>query len=746
MRICKRGDHTVRLKDHKVKSEYRSLIDNVVQDFYIPLLKDAVSYKRAVGFFSSSSLVEISKGIAGMAAEGGKIQIVASPYLSDEDIDAIRHGYEDRNKIIERALLTQISEKPTDYYSMERLNLLAALIADGVMDIQIAYTEDKHGIGMYHEKMGIIEDVYGDKIAFSGSNNESATAMTINYETMDVFRSWGDSSEIERVRLKENAFYSIWHDTEPNIKVLKFPNITDALIERYRREPANFAIDDEQFAKRMLTYTSKISDISSTYGGPIGARVPDDITLREYQKDAISVWVGENYRGIYDMATGTGKTLTGLGAISKLSEDLDDVLAVIIVCPYQHLVEQWVEDIVRFNIKPIIAYGDSPQKDWKKRLSRAVRNQKLRRDKSFFCLVCTNATFAKDHVQDEISKIQSPILLVVDEAHNFGARTYARLLDDRFTYRLALSATLDRHRDDEGTAMLYDFFGKKCIEYSLDRAIDEDKLTKYKYYPIPVYLTDEELEKYEQKSYEMSKCLIKGKDGKYKLNKRGEILAMERARIVAGASQKLETLREYIAPYAQDNNILVYCGATNVIDEKADYSSTDEEDVRQIEAVTRILGNEFGMEVAKFTSEENMETRATIKEQFQKGDRLQAIVAIKCLDEGVNIPGIRTAFILASTTNPKEYIQRRGRVLRKAENKPFAEIYDFVTLPRELDSVSGLTTEQAQRDLSLVKNELARIKEFGRLSMNSMEANDLIWDIQEAYHIIDDESVEKAGQ
>ena len=734
------------LKDHKVKSEYRSLIDNVVQDFYIPLLKDAVSYKRAVGFFSSSSLVEISKGIAGMAAEGGKIQIVASPYLSDEDIDAIRHGYEDRNKIIERALLTQISEKPTDYYSMERLNLLAALIADGVMDIQIAYTEDKNGIGMYHEKMGIIEDVYGDEIAFSGSNNESATAMTINYETMDVYRSWGDSSEIERVRLKENAFYSIWHDTEPNIKVLKFPNITDALIERYRRKPANFAIDDEQFAKRMLTYASKISDISSTYGGPIGARVPDDITLREYQKDAISVWVGENYRGIYDMATGTGKTLTGLGAISKLSEDLDDVLAVIIVCPYQHLVEQWVEDIVRFNIKPIIAYGDSPQKDWKKRLSRAVRDQKLRRDKSFFCLVCTNATFAKDYVQDEISKIQSPILLVVDEAHNFGARTYARLLDDRFTYRLALSATLDRHRDDEGTAVLYEFFGKKCIEYSLDRAIDEDKLTKYKYYPIPVYLTDEELEKYEQKSYEMSKCLIKGKDGKYKLNKRGEILAMERARIVAGASQKLETLREYIAPYAKDNNILVYCGATNVIDEKADYSSTDEDDVRQIEAVTRILGNEFGMEVAKFTSEENMETRATIKEQFQKGDRLQAIVAIKCLDEGVNIPGIRTAFILASTTNPKEYIQRRGRVLRKAENKPFAEIYDFVTLPRELDSVSGLTTEQAQRDLSLVKNELARIKEFGRLSMNSMEANDLIWDIQEAYHIIDDESVEKAGQ
>jgi len=726
------------LKDHKIKSEYRSLIDNVVQDFYIPLLREAVTYKRAVGFFSSTALVEISKGIAEMASEGGRIQLVASPYLSDEDIEAIKLGYENRDVIIEKALLEQIKEEPSDYYSMERLNLLASLIADGIMDIQIAYTEDKNGLGMYHEKMGIIEDSLGDKIAFSGSNNESMTAMSINYETMDVFRSWGDPSEIERVRLKENAFYSIWNDTEPNIKVVKFPNVTYEFIERYRRKAPNFDIDDLQFRKRMLLYSSLI-DSANYDGAPFGARIPNDIELRPYQKDAITAWVGENYRGIFDMATGTGKTLTGLGAIAKLSEDLEDVLAVIIVCPYQHLVDQWVEDIVRFNIKPIIGYSSSPQKDWKKRLAKAVRDQKLRREKSFFCFVCTNATFANPYVQDEISKIQSPVLLVVDEAHNFGAPSYAKLLDDRFTYRLALSATLERHRDDEGTALLYDFFGRKCIEYDLERAIDENKLTKYKYYPVPVYLTEDELQEYEQKSYEMSKCLIKGKDGKYKLNRHGEILAMERARIVAGASNKLDALREKIQPYKRDNNILVYCGATNVIDEKSDYSSTDEADIRQIEAVTRILGNECHMEVAKFTSQENMETRTIIKEQFQRGDRLQAIVAIKCLDEGVNIPGIRTAFILASTTNPKEYIQRRGRVLRKADNKPFAEIYDFVTLPRELDSVSALTAEQAQRDLSLVRNELARIREFGRLSMNSMEANSLIWDIKEAYHIDEDE-------
>ena len=342
------------LKDHDagIKSEYRSLIDNVVQDFYIPLLQEANSYKRAVGFFSSTSLVEISKGIGSMAERGGHIQIVASPYLSDEDVDAIRKGYEDRDKVIEGALIRSLSDDHTDYYSMQRLNLLAALIADGILDIRIAYTEDKAGIGMYHEKMGVIEDEEGCRVAFSGSMNESHTAMAVNYETIDVFCSWREGSDADRVSLKGNAFYSIWNDSEPNIKVREFPAISDVLIEKYRKNPPNFGIDNEQFANRILTYAGGLQRVIQD-AKPVGARIPKDVTLHDYQQEAISVWVGENYRGIFDMATGTGKTFTGLGAISKLSEDLNDELAVVIVCPYQHLVEQWVEDIVRFNINPI---------------------------------------------------------------------------------------------------------------------------------------------------------------------------------------------------------------------------------------------------------------------------------------------------------------------------------------------------------------------------------------------------------
>ena len=235
------------LREHRIKSEYRSLIDNVVQDFYIPLLKDAVVYRRAVGFFSSSSLAEISKGIAALAKAGGKIQIVASPYLSEEDIEAIKKGYEDRAVIIENALLAQLSDEPMDYYSMERLNLLATLISEGILDIRIAYTEDTSGVCMYHEKMGIIEDSDGNIIAFSGSMNESATAMSVNYETIDVFRSWGDEYESDHVLLKQNAFSSIWNNTEPNICVMEFPSVTQAMIDKYKKKPPNYNLDQEQF-------------------------------------------------------------------------------------------------------------------------------------------------------------------------------------------------------------------------------------------------------------------------------------------------------------------------------------------------------------------------------------------------------------------------------------------------------------------------------------------------------------------
>ena len=712
-----------------IKKEYRSLLDSVAKNFYIPLLSQAVKYQRAVGFFSSSSLVEISKGISELAKNGGKIQLVASPYLSDEDIEAIKSGYAMRDQVVKEAIRREMTEGKTPF-EKARLNLLANLISDGVLDIKIAFTEDSDRMGMYHEKMGIITDAEGNRVAFAGSMNESATAMTLNYETIDVYCSWRD--EEDRVIAKENAFASIWNDTEPNIKIIDFPELKQEIIEKYKRSVPDFEIDKKEYAPDIDTVLHTDLGVYTEYG----PKFPEWFKLHDYQAEAITEWQKRNYRGIFDMATGTGKTYTGLGALTTLSKNIGHKLAAIIVCPYQHLVEQWVEDILKFNIDPIIGYSDSSQKDWPKRLKDAIRDQKLKvRGKEFFCFICTNATFSSDYVQTQLAKIKSDTLLMVDEAHNFGAPYLSCLLYDNYKYRLALSATLDRHNDEEGTAKLYDFFGEKCIEYTLDRAIEEKKLTKYKYYPIVVTLTEEELEAYDNLSYEIGKCIMKGKNGKMKLSSRGEKLALKRSRIVAGAKNKLTMLEEVIHPYIHDKHILVYCGATKGLEQNQDCTDVDSEDIRQIDAVTDLLGNKLGMEVSQFTSKESVEEREVLKREFSAGDTLKVLIAIKCLDEGVNIPKIKTAFILASTTNPKEYIQRRGRVLRLAEGKEYAEIYDFITLPYDTESVTSLTEAQVKRNSTLVKNELRRAEEFSRIAVNMVESASLIDEIKDAYGI-----------
>jgi superfamily II DNA or RNA helicase len=721
------------LVDIEIKDEYRSLLHDITKEFYMPLLSVATSYKRAVGFFSSTVLSQIADGIASLAHNGGKIQIVASPYLSEDDIVAIKQGYEWRS-VVRDAVVREMREAKNDFES-KRLNLLANFIADDILDIKIAFTESGPKKGMYHEKMGIITDDDGNTVTFSGSMNESITALKDNYEVIDVWCSWKSEEQKNKVDAKITAFTSIWNDTEPNIKIVDFPELKQEILDRYKRKPVASYEQEAKDEQDLLT-------IDESGKGNIPA-IPPGVSLHDYQNKAIEAWTGKQYCGIFDMATGTGKTFTGLGAITKLYQAVNGKLAVIIVCPYQHLVEQWVDDIELFGITPIIGYSASRQKDWLKRLEKAILNQKLKvKGREFFCLVCTNATFATSKVQVELNKIRGNALLLVDEAHNFGADRLSNLMSDRYNFRLALSATIDRHNDEEGTTKLHNFFGEKCVEYPLERAIDEGKLTRYKYYPIIATLNDDEMGIYSALTYEMSKCLIKGKDGKFRLNEKGKMFALKRARLVAGIEDKLIKLRETISPYVSDKHILVYCGATTLMNDNHDYTDTSDDDIRQIDAVTELLGNQLNMKASQFTSKENIVERERLKREFADGTNLQVLIAIKCLDEGVNIPAIKTAFILASTTNPKEYIQRRGRVLRLAKGKDYAVIYDFIALPRPLGEVAYLTDEQVRRELTLVRNELSRAEEFARIAMNMAEAEQIIESVKNAYSI-DDFAIDK---
>jgi len=578
-------------------------------------------------------------------------------------------------------------------------------------------------VGLYHEKLGIIRDNDGNIIAFSGSMNETNMALNVNYEAIDVFCSWQNEVELNKTRKKVSAFEAIWNNCEPGIVVMDFPEtVKRNFLQTYYREKVDYNNQYTSRAERIQSYS--------------GARIPEGFQLHDYQQDAIESWVNHNYHGIFDMATGTGKTYTGLGAIAELNKTLKGHLAVIIVAPYQHLVEQWVEDIRLFNMEPIIGYSASSQKDWKKRLENAIRNQKLAvKGAEFFCFICTNATYASTYVQEQMRKIRGNCLFVVDEAHNFGAANLSKLLNDTFQYRLALSATLERHHDEEGTQKLKDYFGEKCIEYTLERAIEEEKLTRYKYYPIMIELTDDEQRQYFALTKEIGKCLKVDKNGKTALTEKGKKLCLKRARLVAAASEKIEALRQQIYPYRKDNHILVYCGAASLHDVTSDTYSVDDEEIRQIDLVTDVLGNQMDMAVSQYTSKENIEERQILKQEFADGENLQALIAIKCLDEGVNIPSIRTAFILASTTNPKEYIQRRGRVLRLYPGKEFAEIYDFITLPQSVGSAYSATEQELNMGKSLVRNELLRAFEFARLAENFVEANMKLDEIRDLYGV-----------
>lgn len=717
------------LKDVKIEKLYRNLSNDVINNFYIPVLRETVVYKRAVGFFNSSALYEIATGLQQLIANNGRIQLIVSPKLEEEDVEAIIKGYKTREEVIANSILREFKE-PINIFQHKKLNLLANLIADEKLDIKVAFKQDVNSVGIFHEKIGIMEDMFGNKVAFGGSMNETYSGLLQNYESIDVFCSWLQEDS-QRVQLKEEDFDDLWNNIHYAMEVVDFPKVAIEKLNTYKNESTSQIFESVELNK-FDTYEAPRKKQQPFF------RVP---TLEQgfkgfydYQEGAISEWARNKFKGIFNMATGTGKTLTALGAVSNLSKVLSDKLCVFIVCPYQHLVEQWCEDIRWFGVEPIICNSNYK---WKDELKNKIRYFNLGIEKNF-CVITCNATFSTPFMQEMVDKVKGNMCLVVDEAHNFGAKKQRLCMKTCFKYRLALSATLDRHHDEEGTEALRTYFGNECINYPLSRAIREDKLTPYYYYPIPITLEDDELIEYNKLSERISK-LLRGHKSSDPLPANVEMLLIKRARIIAGARNKLKKLFEIMKDHKDDKNMLVYCGATKVFNN--DYSEDFDDDLeiqfdgekkRQIEIVVSMLGNQLGMSVNKFTAEENAEKRELLKTHFASG-KLQCLVAIKCLDEGVNIPGINTAFILASSTNPKEYIQRRGRVLRKAENKARAYIYDFITLPHELDGYVNPST--AQYELSLIKKEKERMEDFEALADNPTQAIELIEKIDELYDL-----------
>ena len=694
-------------KELNIELEYRTYLENVIENFYIPVLREAKTYKRATGFFSSSLLVSISYGLCEYIKKGGIVKLMFSPNISKEDYDAIEKGYKILEKVVEDSLINDFKDAES-IEEEKRYAFLSYLISTKKIEIKLLITKENKS--MYHEKMGILTDSEGNLLSFSGSSNESLNGFEKNYETIDVYCGWNSNDSYVRSKMKDSSFDRLWNGKENGVTTIEFPEaIKHKLFNYQNRHSSNKEyIDlDDNIIKDILEERKK---------KVIGSALPsmNNMTLYPYQDEAVNDWMNHNSIGIYSMATGTGKTRTACASIVRLFESKKK-LAVVVVCPQIHLAQQWEEELEKFNIKSIPCYTGT---DWKKNIANVTKKYKLGLLK-FYCLVVVNKTFVTDEFHACINNNKSEMLLCIDEAHNAGAKYFRKYLDDNFKYRLALSATFERHNDPEGNNALMDFFKRKSIEFTLEQAIPT-YLCPYYYHPVVCKLSENELEEYYEISKKISEQSVKENKGDpsdyYKT------LLVKRARIIAKCESKITKLLLEIEPFKNDHNILIYCGAVKY-DEPTYDDSTDE--IKQISLVAKKLYSLYGMKTCKFTSEESPAQRKTIKSDFMQ-KKIQSLIAIRCLDEGMNIPGIKTAFILASSTNPKEYIQRRGRVLRLDGEKQFAVIYDFITLPYALGE-EDTTSEFHKFDVSLVKRELDRIQEFSRISLN---AND-------NYHLID---------
>lgn len=704
------------LSDHVFRREYESLRDDVVTDFYIPALSESVLYRRAVGYFTSRALELVFQGIESLMLRGGKIQIITSPKLDPADVKEIRDGYALRS-LIERKLDVAMSEILAND-GPEQLGLLGALIAKGQLEIKIAFTTK--GDYLFHSKYGIFEDELGNKLAFNGSNNETERALRKNLESFEVYCGW-IQEDADRVRIHEQKFEDLWSNALSYCEVIDFPDVNAkrlvALGEELREQAEGLNSTVSENLKNWLR---------TAY---LDFKIPTDLEIRDYQQEAVEEWWKASHKGIFAMATGTGKTKTALIAAAKIYEKFASAsppqrLFIAIVVPYESLVEQWAKDVLSFGVSAIQVRGNSHT--WSEALRAQIHavNIGVRR----ICIaIATNQSFSRPKFQAFLETVRVPILLVADEVHNLGAATYLKALPEKAHLRLGLSATPERMGDEEGNEGIQKYFGGEVYEYPMEKAIHNGFLTTYRYYPRVVELSDLEAEKYVRLTEKIDKiyAIERGRNSEnqdFSENIALKKLLLERSRLIAHASAKLSAFKKDIKQNAEEFNQLIYCAeGTDPLGQLP---------VKQTAYVLDFLASELGIRAAEYSSNTPLRERSELLRSFTESNWIQALVSMRCLDEGVDIPSAKIGYILASTTNYRQSVQRRGRLLRLAEGKNEAIIYDYLVIPSEM-------YHDGKIGRRLLRNEIKRAEEFRRLATNSHYAASIINPLKTKYRLLD---------
>jgi len=682
--------------------EFRTTIDSsssdIIMDFYIPALMSSISFERGVGYFSSGWFRIASKGMVNFARNSGRARWVTSPIIREEDWHALYLGAQAREN---PDLLELLSQRISDLEKgLERntLSALAWMIADGIIEIKLAIPINKLEGGNFHAKFGIFTDAEGNQVTFNGSYNDSIQG-TRNYESIKIFCSWNAAFK-EDIAEDVKRFNMLWNNEDPNVQVYNLPEAAKEKILRFRTESRPYPEPDW------------IKDAGSQPTS-IKIQVPSHIKLRDYQEEAIDAWFKNDNKGIFEMATGTGKTITALAAAARLTLYQARYVLVIAV-PYKHLVDQWTDESLDFGFRPVKVYESS--KKWAPELKRVFHGYE-QKWLDQVTIVTTMDSLKRDVFRDLIKEFWPETLLIIDEAHHAGAPVMLKALPEETPWRLGLSATPVRHYDDDGTERILSFFDDVVYELGLEQAIGRF-LTPYYYYPYPVEMTEDEFATYCEIT-EKLQSLYHTDDPDDPISEYAKRLAIQRARIMNNSESKLTWLDQHIKPFSKLDYTLFYVGDM------------------LFDPTLEMLAMEKRLRIAEFTQRQNSKQRKQLLEDFSE-KKLQALVAMKCLDEGVDVPPTRTAYFLASSGNPREFVQRRGRILRKAEGKTHAEVIDLISVPPWDFIELGDHSPHFSAVRAAFRREYKRMKEFANLAENQYKSLERFFRIADKLNLIDE--------
>lgn len=703
------------LRSLRLNDRYRSDREDVVANFFVPAFTVASSYSRAVGYFTSTSLALYARGIETFAERGGTMRLIASPHLNEDDVVDIERGYELRD-VIARAAVRELESEDSDAV-LEGLGLLGRLIAEGRLDIKLAFVEQEGRIGIYHEKIGVFRDDQGDLVGFTGSSNETYGGLMANFESVEVYQGWVPGDGARALRL-EDDFEALWSNQTPSLSIEPFPDVArERLLKLANERP------QARLPGRDIALTPAPSETSQ----PPHLAIPSWLTVRDYQREAVELWLRNRGRGILKMATGTGKTKTAMIAATQLSRILwehEQPLVLVIVAPQLHLVDQWIAEVKEFGVRAIAIYDDS--KKWQPNVESQLTSLRIGQ-RPLVAMVATNSSFTGAKFQSVLSRISQHLLLIADEAHNLGSSTNLAALPTNATYRLALSATPERWFDDEGTHELIKYFGEIIFELPMKKAIAIGALTRYRYYPRLVQLTPDETEHYVDLTGKIARRIASGEmiAETYDESALGRLLR-DRANILGHAQGKVAALEADLKKNRDEWFQLIYCGEGHG---PRPFGETRGE--KQLSEVMGMIGNGLRLSVHEFIGETPPHKRKELLRRFSSGNDLRILAAMKCLDEGVDIPDARWGYLLASSSNPRQFIQRRGRLLRRAEGKTHAVIFDYLAVP-PADAPINFDVER-----KLLIREFQRANEFGKLSENYEDTLEVLRPLKERYQLMD---------